>query len=79
MNVTNGITYTIPSDFVVRANKQKTLIDILLKYSQLQLEDLAKLLNISTKKMQVVVKGKSYFNKEEIEKLVQYFCICFGD
>lgn len=78
MNVANDVACTIPVEFVIYPQKQKILIDVLLKYSRLQVDELAELLDVTLDRVNAVYQGDLFFDKVECDRLVRYFCICCG-
>ncbi|MBA2656859.1 MAG: hypothetical protein H0U70_07705 [Tatlockia sp.] len=66
-------------DFCHNKYKQKAWIDALLKYSKLDLESLAKVIEIPPKLLSDVYKGKSFLSIEPANNLAQLFLLAFSD
>lgn len=66
-------------NFKCNRKKQKYLIEILLKYSQLDLKELAASLQISTAYLLAVMKGRYYLDKEKGRILAELFLLFFGE
>lgn len=66
-------------DFYCKENKQKILIDMLLRYSRQHIDGLAELLDISVKILQDVQSGTNFLNENTARKLTQLFLIFIGD
>lgn len=70
--------YQTSVDFVLLENKQHILINFITTYTPLNMTDLARTLNISSKKILDVSRKKSYLTSLESERLIQYFCVICG-
>ena len=70
--------HAIPVDFILHADKQHILINLLEKYTPLNHVDLACLLDLSVEKLLSVSEQKDFLNAHDAEKLVNYFCIFCG-
>ena len=66
-------------NFCQNKNKQKTWLDILLKYSALDLAGLASLIEVSVQALQDVLSGIRYLEDEPAIILAQFFLIFFSD
>ena len=55
------------------------MIHALMNHSGLMLSDLAVLIGFSIEKMRAVFLREDFFNEEEALKLVQCFCMAFGE
>jgi hypothetical protein len=66
-------------DFMQNRLKQKTLIDALLRYSKLDLNNVAQVLDINPQKLMNVYLGEEYFEKESAEELGRLFLIFFSE
>ena len=66
-------------DFCQNKNKHKIWLDILLKYSVLDLAGFASVLNVSVQKLQTVLKGLDYLDNEPATTLAQLFLMFFSD
>ena len=65
-------------EFCGQGEKQKILVDILLKYSGININDLTSELGISIKKLHDIRKGKYFLVGEQANDLAQVFLIFFG-
>ncbi|KTD30538.1 hypothetical protein E3983_11060 [Legionella israelensis] len=59
--------------FKVKKNTQKHFIEYLLNYSECDFNALAKILEISPLKFNLVLSGKGYLDKDTVIKLFKYF------
>ena len=66
-------------DFEPNKQKQKILIDVLLKYSQLDLATLASTLEVSLKTLSDVHNGIAFLQEVPAKCLAQLFLILFSD
>lgn len=66
-------------DFCRKKYKQQNWIDALLRYGSLDLEQLASVLNISTKTLYGVLDGKEFLNEAEAIELAKLFLILFAE
>jgi len=65
-------------EFCSQGDKQKILVDVLLKYSEMGITDLTLALGISSKKLHDIRKGKYFLVGEQADDLAQLFLIFFG-
>lgn len=75
------VEFTDPSDrfeFSIKKHKQKYLINILLKYGQLSLFDLASILDISASTLIEVHHGTCFLVNKQVENLTKIFLIIFN-
>jgi len=70
---------TLEIKFPCHRHKQKLLIHALLQCSQLNLDKIASILNISSVTLNNVYHGSDYLKAEQSCGLAQLFFICFGD
>jgi len=68
----------IQFEFNSHSDKQKILVDVLLKYSDMSIEDLASFLEVSVKKLRDIQTGKGLFRGERANDLAQLFLVFFG-
>ena len=66
-------------DFCQNKNKHKIWLDILLKYSVLDLAGFASVLNVSVLKLQTVLNGLDYLDSETATTLAQLLLMFFSD
>lgn len=66
-------------EFRCRPHQQKYLIDALLRYNRITLNDLACLLDIPLLSLKAASQGKGYLNHQQAIVLAQYFLISFSD
>lgn len=66
-------------EFCTRDHKQKTFIDVLLKYSQMDLPHLAWILDTPESTLQDVYHGKRFLVGKPAEELTQLFLAYFGE
>ena len=65
-------------EFCSNGNKQKILIDILTRYSEMDAQKLADVLGVSAKKLKNICNGKGFLVGEPADSLAQVFLIFFG-
>ena len=75
----NAGEFTVNHEFNCRLNKQKLLIDVLLKYTKINLDNLATMLRVPVWLLQDVWKGGSYLKHDAALRLTQYFLLFFGE
>lgn len=68
----------IQIEFCSKGNKQKILVDILTKYSEMDINKLAVVLGVPVKKLKNICKGKDCLTGEPADSLAQLFLIFFG-
>ena len=66
-------------EFCTRDHKQKTFIDVLLRYSQMDLPHLATILDTPVSVLRDVYQGKSFLTGKPAEELTQLFLVYFGE
>lgn len=66
-------------DFVKNQFKQKIWIEALLKFSQININHLADILNLTVKDLMKIYRGEEYFSKEQAEDLGKLFLVMFSD
>lgn len=67
----------IPIEFQCKRHKQRLLIDALLKCSQLNLEGIALIIDVSAMSLEKVYNGHHYLKNNQVIRLAQLFFICF--
>jgi hypothetical protein len=65
-------------DFCSKGNKQKILIDVLTKYSEMDIDKLALVLGVSVKKLHGICDGDSFLVGEQADSLAQLFLMFLG-
>ena len=65
-------------EFCSDGNKQKILIDVLIKYSGMDMSELASVLGVSVKKLRNIYDGKSFLVGKSADSLAQLFLRFFG-
>lgn len=65
-------------EFCSKGNKQKILIDVLLKYGEMNISELALAIDVSTKKLRDICNGRGSLVGEQADSLAQLFLIFFG-
>ena len=65
-------------EFNSEGNKQKILVDMLLKYGELDIAGLALALEVSINELQAILDGNHFFVGEQANDLSQLFLIFFG-
>ena len=65
-------------EFCSQGDKQKILVDMLLKYSEMDISALTSALGVSIKKLHDIRKGKCFLIGEQANDLAQLFLIFFG-
>jgi hypothetical protein len=65
-------------DFCSKGNKQKILIDVLTKHSEMDINELASVLNVSVKRLQDICEGYGFLVGEQADSLAQLFLIFLG-
>lgn len=65
-------------EFCSNGNKQKILIDILTRYSEMDTNKLATVLGVSAKKLKNICNGEEFLVGEPADSLAQLFLIFFG-
>ncbi len=68
----------IQFEFHSNGIKQRMLVDMLLKYGDLDIENLAATLDISVDELQNICEGKHFLEGEQSHDLAQMFLIFFG-
>ncbi len=75
----NAGEFTLNHEFICRLNKQKLLIDVLLKYSKINLDKLASMLKVPVGLLQDVWRGRDYLQHDAALRLTEYFLLFFGE
>ena len=65
-------------NFCSKGNKQKILIDVLTKYSELDINRLASVLQVSVARLKDICDGDSFLVGEPADSLAQLFLIFLG-
>lgn len=65
-------------DFCSKGNKQKILIDVLIRHDEMDIKELALILNVSVKKLKDICKGDGCLIGEKADSLAQLFLIFLG-
>lgn len=65
-------------EFCTEGNKQKILIDVLLKYSEMDINQLAISLGVSESKIQNIYDDKDFLVDQQADSLAQIFLRFFG-
>ena len=65
-------------DFCENKNMQRTLIDVLIKYSKLNLENLANLIEVPLQTLIDVHQGMGFLTGDVSENLCKYFLLFFS-
>lgn len=68
----------IRSEFCGEGNKQRILVDMLVKYGDMNIDSLAKELEVPIEKVQRVLNGHDFFVGDREDSLVQFFLMFFG-
>lgn len=68
----------IQFEFNSDGNKQRILVDMLLKYSAISIDELALTLDISVDNLQAIYNGEYFLIGEQANDLAQIFLIFFG-
>lgn len=79
MKTINKKIPTIQTQFSCNQNKQKLLIDALLKCSIITINDIAALIKVSPDFLLEVYQGKEYLNKKNSINLMYVFLLLFSD
>ncbi len=69
----------ITCEFNCRKGKQKAIINALLNYSKLDLEQLAWMIDVSLQELQDVHNGEKYLHDEAAKNLAHCFLILFSE
>jgi len=65
-------------DFCSKGNKQKILIDVLTKYSEMDIDRLASVLEVPVRKLNDICEGDSFLVGRQADCLAHLFLIFFG-
>jgi hypothetical protein len=68
----------IKSEFCGEGKKQRILVDMLLKYGDMNIDSLAKELEVPIEKVQHVLNGHDFFIGDREDSLAQFFLMFFG-
>lgn len=66
-------------NFECKPNKQKHLIDALLRYGRLDMAGLSSVLHVFTAELRDAHTGKGYLEEASAKKLALLFLVCFSD
>lgn len=66
-------------NFECKINKQKLLLDALLRYGHLDLMGLSAVLHVLVDELREVHKGREFLRGSSAKKLALLFLICFSD
>jgi len=66
-------------EFCTRDHKQKVFIDVLLRYSKMDIPHLAYILDTPVTKLRDVYYGKTFLAGKPAEELTQLFLVYFGE
>lgn len=69
---------SVKIEFCSAGNKQKILIDVLTKYSEMDVNKLASVLEISVKKIKDICNGNGFLVGEQADTLAQLFLMFLG-
>lgn len=79
MSRTEETAYTFQISFIIQPYKQKHLIRALVNNSRLTLSDFSVMLGLSIDKIKAVYSGEGFLNEKEAARVVEYFCLFFGE
>ena len=65
-------------NFCSKGNKQRILIDVLTKYSEMDMNKLASVLEVSVKRLHGICDGYGFLVGEQADSLAQLFLIFLG-
>tara|TARA_Y100001968_G_C19440504_1_gene762276 strand:- start:2921 stop:3205 length:285 start_codon:yes stop_codon:yes gene_type:complete len=68
----------IKVNFCSKGNKQKILIDVLTKYSEIDIYKLASILDVSANQLQDICNGEGFLIGEPADSLAQLFIMFLG-
>lgn len=69
---------SIKIDFCSKGNKQKILIDVLTKYSDMDINKLASVLEVPAKRLHNICNGNGFLIGEQADSLAQLFLMFLG-
>lgn len=69
---------SVKIDFCSKGNKQKILIDVLSKYSDMDINQLASMLDVPVKKLHEICNGDGFLVGEPADSLAQFFLMFLG-
>ncbi|MFC3908732.1 hypothetical protein ACFORL_06535 [Legionella dresdenensis] len=69
---------SVKIDFCSKGNKQKILIDVLAKYSDMDINQLASMLDVPVKKLREICNGNGFLIGEQADSLAQLFLMFLG-
>ncbi|MDP1603657.1 MAG: hypothetical protein Q8M03_10380 [Legionella sp.] len=70
---------SVKFEFCSKGNKQKILIDVLTKYSDMDIDRLASVLDVSVNKLLDICDGNSFLFGEKADSLAQLFLMFLGE
>lgn len=79
MKTINKNLPTIQAQFICNKNKQKLLIDALLKCSPISISEIAQLIKVPAERILDVYRGKAFLNKKSTVNLMHVFFLLFSD
>ena len=69
---------SVKIDFCSKGNKQKILIDVLAKYSEMDINQLASVLDVPVKRLHEICNGNGFLVGEQADSLAQLFLMFLG-
>lgn len=69
---------SVKIDFCSKGNKQKILIDVLAKYSDMDINQLASVLDVPVKRLREICNGNGFLVGEQADSLAQLFLMFLG-
>ncbi len=79
MKTINKKIPAIQAQFICKKNKQKLLIDALLKCSQINIEEIAQLIKVPVDTLLDVYQGQAFLNQKRTLNLMYLFFFLFSD
>jgi hypothetical protein len=65
-------------DFCSQGNKQKNLIDVLIKYDEMDINELALILQVPVERLHGICDGHGFLVGEQADSLIQLFLMFLG-
>ncbi len=69
---------SIKIDFCIKGNKQKIIVDVLTKYGEKNINELASILELPVKRLHDICDGYDFLAGEQADSLAQLFLIFLG-